>query len=175
MKKLSLLIFALLGLSMCVTQISCDRQETIVKKVEKQFKSDHIILDKFDAWKVRHVFDKDSLIYRYSDAKTMIKLSIGEEFPFQFIKPNDPLNDTVYYGIPGYIDEVVLEIDGEIYEETQSGLHNFYGIATDEILNAVANTRNEIKITFYSADDVFTGTIDPAGASAALKWIRVIE
>ena len=175
MKKHKLLIFAFLGLSIYTLLISCDRQVTVKQQEEKPFKSDHIITDAFDAWKVRHVFDRDSLIYRYSDARTMIKLSIGEEFPFQFVKPNDPTDSTVYFGLPGYIDKVLLEIDGVMYEQKQSGHHNFYGAATDEILFAFANTKNDIHITFYSADDVFTGTIDAAGAGEALKWIRAIQ
>ena len=171
MKKIILLLAVFFSLLLN----SCERQEKIVQQTEKPFKSDHIISDEFDAWKVRHVFDKDSLIYRYSDARTMIKLSVGEEFPFQFVNPNDPPNDSVYFGMPGYIDKVVLIIDGKVYEETQSGLHGFSGVASTTLLQAVAFTKNDIKITFYSADDVFTGTINPTGAGEAFKWIRAIK
>lgn len=150
---------------------SCEQKKVNIQQEKKQM-SDHIIFDEFGAWKVKHVFDKDSLNYEYSNARTVIILSNGEEFPFQIYRRSD---NYISYIIPGWIEKVIITIDGKDYEELQEGQHTFHGEASKTLYEAIATTKSDIKIKFFSGEEVFSGTINPEGANAALKWIRVID
>ena len=172
MKKILLILSILLiGSSTLLFLNKCDNKKTTFQE-ETELKSDHIIFDEFGAWKVRHVFDQDSLSYKYSDAKIVIKLRDGREFPFQI---NHRSDHWVTYIMPGWIDKVIITIDDVQYEKTQSSLHTFYGEVNEDLLNAFAKTKNDIRILFFSQGEVYSGTINPDGSSAALRWIRVIK
>lgn len=171
MKKTIFLFSLFIGINLVFIAGCCEKKEATTQQ-EKPLASDHIIIDEFGAWKVKHVFDRDSLSYEYSNAKTAIILDNGEEFPFQIYRRSDHF---ISYIIPGWIEKVIFTVDGVNYEEEQEGHHTFYGEANDNLYEAIAMTKSEIKIEFFSGGEVFSGTINPEGAYAALKWIRVID
>lgn len=136
-------------------------------------KPDNLISDQFGDWRVRHVFDRETLAHRYSDAKTEIRLDEGKTHPFQFNRRG--VDGALTFEIPGWFDEVVIEADGQTFRETQRGFHTFYGTATPELLAAVARAQAPIRITLRHGEQVYRGEIPARGSSAALRWIRAIQ
>lgn len=136
-------------------------------------KSDHIIYDSFGDWSVRHVFDRETLEFRYSDAKTPLLMSDGKVVEFQINRRGGD-NWTAYI-LQGWWDKVIIRIGQKEFAHTESGLHTFYGTADLELLNAIANAADPIEIEKIIGDRSYKGTISPKGASAALRWIRVIK
>jgi len=135
--------------------------------------SDHIIYDSFGDWSVRHVFDRETLEFRYSDAKTPLLMSDGKVVEFQINRRGGD-NRTTYI-LQGWLDKVIIRIGQKEFAQTQSGLHTFYGTADLELLNAIANASEPIEIEKIVGDGSSKGTISPKGSSAALRWIRVIK
>lgn len=172
MKKISQKAITLfIGITI-LFNINCCKQIEAPVQQEKQPTSDHIIFDEFGAWKVKHVFDQDSLSYKYSNAKTTIILDNGEEFPFQIYHRSDQY---VSFIIPGWIEKVIITVDGIDYEEENTGQHTFHSEANKNFYKVFGNSKSDIKIKFFSGGEVFSGTLNRNGASDALKWIRVID
>lgn len=136
-------------------------------------KSDHIIHDSFGDWSVRHVFDRNSLAHRYSDAKTDLRMPDGRIVEFQINR--SAADQKTEYILPGWLDKVTIKVGDKDFTETQSILHTFYGSASPELLNSIANSAEPIEIKAVSSGKLYTGTISPNGASAALRWIRAIK
>ena len=136
-------------------------------------KNDHVISDNFGDWKVRHYFDRENLEHRFSDARLMIALNDGSEMAFQINRRSD---NWVAYVIDGWWDKVTIIVDGKSFSESQSSMHTFYGSDNiNELLNAIASTKDEIKIELTNASRTLTGSISSKGSSSALRWIRVIK
>jgi len=136
-------------------------------------KSDHIIFDSFDDWSVRHVFDQETLEYKYSDAKTTLVMQDGRKVEFQVNKSNT--DDPVDYILNGWLDKVIIRVSGKEFIATQNSMHTFYGKADKELLNAIANSNDRIEIEAIQDGKSYIGSISPKGSSAALRWIRAIE
>jgi len=136
-------------------------------------KSDHIIYDSFGDWSVRHVFDRETLEFRYSDAKTPLLMSDGRIVEFQINRRGSD-NRTTYI-LHGWWDKVIIRIGQKEFAQAQSGLHTFYGAADPELLDAIANASEPIEIEKFDGDISYKGTISPKGSSAALRWIRVVK
>ena len=139
-------------------------------------KSDHEIFDKFGDWSVRHVFDKETLKYRFSDAKTHITTSQGGKWDFQFSRNAETKN--VNFIMDGWLQKVTLKVDGKEYVRTQSNFHTFYGRADLDLLNAISKTKNPIEVTIIAGrwqGKEVKGTLSAKGSSAALRWIRAIK
>ena len=138
-------------------------------------KSDHIISDSFGDWNVRHYFNRESLSWQFSDAKTLIYFDGGKtKLEFQFNKNEMGAS----YIIPGWWDKVTIRVDGKEFKEIQSlPVHNFYGNVNfnDEILKMISNAKNKIEIELLQGDAKYTGYISSKGSSAALRWIRLIS
>ena len=135
-------------------------------------KSDHIIYDSFGDWSVRHVFDRETLKFKYSDAKTPMLMSDGTMDEFQINRRSDKRTT---YILQGWWDKVIIRIGQKEFVQTQSGLHTFYGTADPELLDAIANASEPIEVEEINGARSYKGTISPKGSSAALRWIRVIK
>ena len=141
-------------------------------------KSDHIIFDSFNNWKVRHVFDDKTLKYRYSDAKTDILREEGGKIGFQFNRKAD--GQVGYIIDDGWLQKVTIKVDGKEFVSKQERLHTFYGKAPIELLEAINKTNKPIEVIIIAGrwkKDSYEikGTISPKGSSAALRWIRAIK
>ena len=127
-------------------------------------KSDHKIFDKFDNWKVRHVFDEQSLKYRQSDVKTSINRVGGGTLDFQFNRRS--YDGRVQYIINGWLRKVTIKVDEKEFVSEQKILHTFYADAPDELLEAISKTNKPIEVTIIAGrweKDAYEikGTIPP--------------
>ncbi len=134
---------------------------------------DNIISDKFGDWSVRHVFDRESLEFRYSDAKVTIHLTGGDTVEFQVNRRGG--DEWTTYILKGWWDKVTIKANDVEFISEQSSMHTFYGEATPELLGCISNASSPIEIELKSGGNIYTGTISPKGSSAALRWIRVIK
>jgi hypothetical protein len=136
-------------------------------------KNDHVISDNFGDWKVRHYFDRESLEHRFSDAKSMIVLDDGREMEFQINRRSD---NWIAYIVDGWWDNVTITVDDKRFSESQSSMHIFYGSDNiNDLLNAIASTKDEIRIELTNGSRKLVGNISSEGSNSALRWIRVIK
>lgn len=146
---------------------------------QAQANSDHIISASFGDWNVRHVFDYDTLEYRYSDAKTKITLEDGRTATFQINHPHPTSGLVNTFILGGWLEDVVIVIDKKEYTYGQSYLHTFYGHVDDNFIKALANTKNPVKIKIRasraSKEWDYKGTISSKGSSAALRWVKALK
>ncbi|HAT8554025.1 TPA: hypothetical protein ACGVAJ_004447 [Vibrio vulnificus] len=134
---------------------------------------DNIISDKFGDWSVRHVFDRESLEFRYSDAKVTIHLTDGNTMEFQVNRRGG--DEWTSYILKGWWDKVTIKANDVEFISEQSSMHTFYGEASSELLGYISNASSPIEIELKSGKKIYYGTISPKGSSAALRWIRVIK
>jgi hypothetical protein len=143
--------------------------------------------DTFGEWSVRHVYDNDTLQYRFSDAKTQIVIGDqGMSLPFQINRNADgTFNFSFVYAwgrwedinfFEGWITKVIIYVDSDKYEFTSDNevLHTFEGEVDKKFLSAVAQA-NAIRIELFVRDNLQArGTISTKGSYAALRWLRAI-
>lgn len=134
---------------------------------------DNIISDKFGDWSVRHVFDRESLEFRYSDAKATMHLKDGKTMEFQVNRRGG--DEWTSYILNGWWDKVTIKANDVEYISEHSSMHTFYGEASTELLSSISNASSLIEIELKSGNETYSGTISPKGSSAALRWIRVIK
>jgi len=136
-------------------------------------KSDHIIYNDLGDWSVRHVFDQETLSYKYSDARTTLQLKSGRSVEFQ-INRRASDNRTTYI-LKGWIDKVIIKVGAKEFTDTQSSMHTFYGYPSTEMLNSIANTSEPIEVELITGNKKYNGFLSSDGSSSALRWIRAIK
>lgn len=149
--------------------------------------SDHVIVSEFDEWRVRHYFDQNTLVHRFSDAKTTLVLEDGTEIEFQINRRGGDGDVSVI--IPGWYEAVTIETSGDSFQWGPSRMHTFWGDADAAFLSALAEAQQPVRIDLHYGKPAgisevmrdldmepagkISGTISHEGSAAALRWIRV--
>jgi hypothetical protein len=140
----------------------------------------------FGDWQVRHVYNQDSLHYRFSDAKTKIHLNGHGSFPFQINRDYDgEFSFTFEYAvgrwkdistIDGWLTKVTFLVDDETFVFTSDNkvIHTFYGKVDSSFLMAIAQASSIQLELFVEETKVSSGSISTRGSFAALNYIRAL-
>lgn len=131
--------------------------------------------DTFGEWKVRHVYDTETFQYRCSDAQARIMMDEDNWVRFDI---NRDTEGNFYLSTFGWLDQVIIEIDGETFTQEpleKVNFHRFTQDVDDVFLKAIANTKEDIRVGLGFKGKVRWGTLSPKGSSAALRWIGTIK
>lgn len=146
--------------------------------------------DTFGDWKVRHVYDEETLQYRFSDAKTFLTLGNDRKLPAQINRTSDgkfefrfkygvgAYEDWGLFGVGKWVTKVAIEIEGKKYNfrsETGLKVHEFMATVGTDFLRALADAKSPASVHIY-VDDKFAGiaSLPVNGSSAALRWLRAL-
>lgn len=138
----------------------------------------------FGEWRVRHVYDEETLRHRFSDAKTSMRVGENDfraqinrspdgEFTFRFVYAFGRWEDIGLLG--GWVNRIVVVIDQEPFEFTSSNVttHEFIAHVDDRFLSLLATSRSPVAVQMYVDDTLrAVGRLPVEGSAAALRWLR---
>lgn len=131
--------------------------------------------DTFGDWKVRHVYDRETFQYRFSDAQSRIMMDEGDWVRFDINRDSE---GNFYLSTFGWIDQVIIKIGNETFtqEPLESiSFHRFTQDVDTKFLKALANATEDIRVGLSFDGNVKWGTLSPKGSNAALRWIGAIK
>ena len=147
--------------------------------------------DTFGDWNVRHVYDEESLHYRFSDAKTFLILgndrklpgqinrTYGGKFEFRFKYGIGAWEDWGLFGRGNWVTRVTVEIEAEKFSyRDESGMeaHEFIATVGPDFLAALADAKSPALVNIFVGDTFAEAAILPVnGSSAALRWLRAVK
>ena len=148
--------------------------------------------DTFGDWKVRHVYNEETLLYRFSDAKTFLEFGGDKKLPVQINRTHDGKfefrikygfgrwGDWGAFGAGQWITKIVIYIDGNKFEYSDDDeeffVHEFIAQVDNNFLKVLATSSIPATVQIYSKSAlVGTATLPVRGSAAAMVWLRAIK
>ena len=147
--------------------------------------------DTFGDWKVRHVYDEESLQYRFSDAKTFLTSGKDIKLPAQINRTNDGQfefrlkygfgrwGDWGVFGAGRWVTKVAIEIEDKKFtysDEAGMKVHEFITRVGPDFLSALAKANAPASVNlFIGTEYVGTAILPVKGSAAALIWLRAVK
>ena len=146
--------------------------------------------DTFGDWKVRHVYDEETLRHRFSDAKTYLTVGKDGKLPAQINRTNNgkfefrfkygigAYEDWGVFGIGNWVTKVIIEIEGRKFNfqnEIRLKAHEFIAPVGPDFLWALADAKSPASVHIFVGEiSAVTAALPVKGSSAALRWLRAL-